>query len=368
MISTSKPLFGYKKYLFYLLGFIAGTMTLMSCAKQTYYIDTRTEQSSEGEYLIKWDVKPGMKGNVAIYASTDAGLYPQDPFTIEEISKETTVYTPSQNGYKQTYFLLVFNDLESRVASSRVIPTQGLVNLRDVGGYMTGGGEQMRWGRLYRSGDLHRMGEMDKYTLASLGIQSQYILSQSRVSPEDPIPVLGISSLNSQYIAPDVDIDFQQILDDIYAGELSKSGVKLFHNDVFNSIAFENPNQISAILHTLMDRDIYPVLLSDDLGKDRVAFVVMLVQHILGVSRADILNDYVLSNQLLPVDLLEPNGHDAPITIQEALTDFFRCEANQMNAIISEIENRYGSINRYLEEFLRFDAKEQALLRSVLLY
>lgn len=339
-----------------------------SCAKQAYYIDAKSEHKSSGEYLIQWDVRPGMVGEVAIYASKDAVLYPQEPFIVEDISKETTIYDSSDQGFSQTYFLLVFNNLESRVASSRIIPTQGIVNLRDVGGYMTGGGEQMRWGRLYRSGDLHRIKDMDRYTIASLGIQSHYILSPSRLSPNDPIPSLGISTLNSWYIAPDVEIDFQQTLDDIYSGKLSKNSITYFKKDIFNSIAFENPHQISMILHSLIDPNNYPVLLSDDLGKDRVAFIIMLVQHIMGVCRADIINEYVLSNQLLPVEILEPKGHKEPVAIQEALTEFFRCEANQINSIISEIENRYGSINNYLDQHLHFDAKDQAYLRQVLLY
>lgn len=349
--------------------YLIGMMVLgSSCAKQPYYIDARTEQQRMGEYVIQWDVRPGMEGQVAIYASSDASIYPQEPFVVESISKASTSYTTPEEGYAQTYFLLVFNGLDSRVATSRIIPTQGILNLRDAGGYMTGGGEQMKWGKLYRSGDLHRIGELDRLTIASLGIQNQYILSPSRITPADPVFDLGISTLNSWYIAPDVEVNFQETLNQIYREKLSDSGVKYFLKDLFTSIAFENPNQISVILHTLIDPNNYPILLSDDLGKDRVSFVVMLVQYMLGVSRADIINDYLLSNQLLPVEQLEPAGHNEPFATQEALTQYFKSEANQINSILNEIESRYGSVNKYLEEFLHFDMRDQAFLRRALLY
>lgn len=57
-----------------------------SCAKQAYYIDTHTRQDKEGDYLIQWQVYPGMDGQVAIYASSDANQYPDKPYTVEQIA------------------------------------------------------------------------------------------------------------------------------------------------------------------------------------------------------------------------------------------------------------------------------------------
>lgn len=76
----------------------------------------------------------------------------------------------------------------------------------------------------------------------------------------------------------------------------------MFYNDLFNSIAFENTQQLEPqVLHCYLTPPTTPLRSSDELGKDRVAFLTMLVQHIAGVSRSDILADYLLSNELLPV-------------------------------------------------------------------
>lgn len=340
----------------------------LSCARQPYYIDTHTQQDESGDFVIQWSVKPGMEGDVEIFASTDATQYPNQPFVTESIGKEITYYSSNGSIFTQVYFMMIFDGREMRIASSRTIPTNGILNFRDVGGYMTSTGEQVRWGRLYRSGDLWRLFQSDLPTIASLGIRKHYILSPSRVAQDNAIPQLGLSTLESRYIAPDNIIDFQDLLDQIYQGKFKPSEIQDMHKAVFRDIAFSNTDQISNVMHLLIDPNNYPVLLSDDLGKNRVAFIVMLVQNVLGVSKSDIINDYVLSNQNLPVQRLEPEGFLETQLVQEGLTDFFRCDPNHMNDIMDEIESRFGSISNYLQEYLDFDTRDQDQLRNILLY
>ncbi|MDO5016867.1 MAG: tyrosine-protein phosphatase [Porphyromonas sp.] len=360
-------------YVVWLLGVC---FALMSCARQNYYIDTRMQRSAEGNYVIQWQVNPGMDGHVAIYASQNADKYPDQPQAIEQIAKQVYHYnttpsstpssTPPSTPMQHTYFLLVFNSNEMRVVSNRTIPTVGILNFRDIGGYMTDNNEQVRWGMLYRSGDLWRSFEQDIPTIGSLGIRTQYIMSPSRIS-EIP-PQLGMSAIEQIYVGPEREIDFQHLIDNIYAGNRSRKEIKSMHKELLQNIAFDNPNQLRIILNELTEPGNYPVLLSDDLGKDRVAFVVFLVHHILGVSHSDAINDYVLSNENLPVSRLEPKGFTEPTEVQEALTEYFRCEPNHLNDLISEIQHRFGSISGYLEEFLHFDSKSQQKLRNILLY
>lgn len=335
-----------------------------SCAKQAYYIDTHTRQNKEGDYLIQWQVYPGMDGEVAIYASSDANQYPSEPFTIEQIA--TAQYQYSTEEVSHTYFLLVFNNRDMRVVTSRSIPTIGILNLRDIGGYMTYSGEQMRWGMIYRSGDLWRSFEQDIPTIAALRLRTQFTLSPSRIS-EQP-PKIGISAMEQIYIGPDKSIDFQHLIDHIYEGNSSRREIERMHKDILENIAFENPNQIRMLLDQLTNLTNYPILISDDLGKDRVAFITLLIHHILGVSKSDAISDYVLSNDHLPVSRLEPNGFTQSTKVQEALTEYFRCTPRQVNEIIDEIEKRYGSMDSYLTDFLHFSPQQQEKLRDILLY
>lgn len=336
-----------------------------SCSKQAYYIDTHTRQNTQGDYLIQWQVNPGSNGTVAIYASNNANQYPSEPYTVQKIAQEQYKYSGSE-AEMHTYFLLVFNDHDMRVVTSRTIPTAGILNLRDIGGYMTASGEQVRWGMIYRSGDLWRSYQQDIPYLASLGLHRQYILSPSRISEE--LPTLGLSGLVQVYIGPDKIINFQHLIDGIYAGKETQKETEEMHRDVMLNIAFDNPNQIRMVLNELLTPSNYPILLSDDLGKDRVAFVTFLIHYMLGVSRADAISDYVLSNENLPVSRLEPKGFTQSTKVQEALTEYFKCSPNHLNEILDEINKRYGSVDKYLADFLKFSQREQDKLRAIMLY
>lgn len=341
-------------------------VTTTSCAKQAYYIDAYSRQNAKGSHTIQWQINPGMNGEVAIYASESPNKYPDQPLVVEQIRKEIYHYDSPSGSYSHTYFLLVFNNSDMRVVTSRVIPTVGILNLRDAGGYMTASGEQMKWGMLYRSGDLWRSFEQDIPIIGTLGIRSQYIMSPSRIANYPP--QMGMSAIEQIQVEPDKEIDFQYLIDKIYDGERSSEEIKGMHREVLYNIAFDNPNQLRIILNEMTNPAKYPILLSDDLGKDRVAFVIFLIHHILGVSKSDAIVDYMMSNDNLPPNRLEPKGFTMPQGVQEALTEYFRCEPNQINELIDEIDRRYGSINNYLTDYLHFDESKQAAIRNILLY
>lgn len=351
----------------YLIPYLLTACALLtSCAKQAYYIDTHTSRGQDGNYVVQWQINPGMKGHVAIYASQDANFYPEQPNAIEQIEKEIYHYTTPSGTPQHTYFLLVFNDHDMRVVSSRTIPTIGVLNLRDRGGYMTTAGEQMRWGMIYTSGDLWRSFGQDLPAIATLGIRTQYILAPSDIA--DFAPTLGISDLEQIYVYPDSLIDESDIIKQIYEGKLSIKDVQKLRQSSLENLVLQNPNQIRIVLNELTDPSHYPVLLSDKLGRDGAAFVTLLIHHILGVSRSDAIADYLINNETLPANRLEPNGFTQPTRIQEALTEYFRSQPSQISKLIDRIEKEYGSLSNYITDQLRFDAQKQEQLRALLLY
>lgn len=60
---------------------------------------------------------------------------------------------------------------QTRAETIRQIPLQGAVNLRDVGGYRTWTGGQVRQGLVYRSDALSKLTAADVTTVAGLGLK-----------------------------------------------------------------------------------------------------------------------------------------------------------------------------------------------------
>ena len=44
---------------------------------------------------------------------------------------------------------------------NRVLDIEGGINFRDMGGYQTADGQNVKWGQIYRSGQLNRISEKD---------------------------------------------------------------------------------------------------------------------------------------------------------------------------------------------------------------
>ena len=341
-------------------------LSLTSCARKAYYdISTGADVADSGNYVVRWQVRPGMNGEVAIYASDDAGSYPTEPTKVEPIGKEWTTFASDGTYFTRHYFLLVFDDREVRVTGTRVIPTEGFSNLRDAGGYMTDQGYQMRWGRLYRGGRYRSLTPRDSLVISSIGLRHNVVLSDAY---SFVYLTNGIGNILQKDFAANTPVDYKSVLKRISDGAMSQEGVVLFVHDMFNSLAYENSEQLSAALHYLLDPDHYPVMISDEWGKDRTAFLIMLIQYSLGVSRSDILSDYLLSNALLPVEKLAPQGFRFAPGRQEALTEFFRCRPSDLLSIMTDIENKYGSIENYMDMVLDFDESDRIRLRELLLY
>src|ERR1700757_3836305 len=57
-------------------------------------------------------------------------------------------------------------------AARRVLPLEGSINFRDLGGYPTQDGRHVRWGKLYRAGNMGGLTAADCAYLADLNIRS----------------------------------------------------------------------------------------------------------------------------------------------------------------------------------------------------
>ena len=339
---------------------------LASCAKGGYYdIDTRTDIEKDGNTVIRWQVNPGMEGSVKIFASDNASSYPTVPVVTEQISKQFASIPFPGADYVTQYFLMVFDGKETRVVSSRTIPTRSFTNLRDIGGYMTKTGDQVRWGAIYRGNNLTELTSSDRRIASALGIRNQIYLQDDKDILPRSFPGRAMQSI---LLPPDVSTESDCVRRRILEGEMDQPAVIDAREDILSSYAFENPKQLSAALHFLLNEENYPILLSDTLGNGRVAFLTALIQSALGVPQREIIEDYMITNALLPISKLEPEGYKYPPLVQESLIEFYKNRPNDLQYIFYTINRRYGSVEKYLDKLLSFDHDDIEKLRSILLY
>jgi protein tyrosine/serine phosphatase len=104
-----------------------------------------------------------------------------------------------------------------------------------------------------------------------------------------------------------------------------------------------------------------PVLIHCAAGKDRTGLLAALTHSLLGVSRDDLISDYLLTNAAVDLEgraegiakkLTEMTGRPAS---HGAVVAFLGVEAEYLDGAFAEITARHGSLRAYLKQALGVD-------------
>ncbi len=183
----------------------------------------------------------------------------------------------------------------------RHIPFEGCFNFRDIGGYPAANGRTVRWGLYYRAGRQDRMTAADLQQAQELGIQTQIDLRKSdEISDQGRGP---IGSMGARYVhlpvIPDGGTDQLARL----VGDTGISGKRYLGYLEFGGDTWLKMFEIFA------EPGDHPIVIHCTAGKDRTGVSTAFLLSVLGVDRALIEADYLLTNRDVPrqVDFLEAN-------------------------------------------------------------
>jgi protein-tyrosine phosphatase len=252
----------------------------------------------------------------------------------------------------------------SEVITSRVIEFEGADNFRDLGGYESRFGGTVRWGRVFRSGILHRMSASDLDRLRDLGLRRVYDLRSEIEFHDDPdpvpainVPVLGRFIAESGGGPPEL------------SGVVGHDGgVEFMRNMNLNILEWGGP-EVGRVISGLADDEALPALFHCTAGKDRTGIIAALLLEVLGVDRDTVLDDFTLTDQLRgPIEesaaFQRMLSHGMPA---EAAAGALGAPRHMMGDVLVELDARYGGAERYLVEQAGVDADVPARLRELLL-
>jgi protein-tyrosine phosphatase len=129
-----------------------------------------------------------------------------------------------------------------------------------------------------------------------------------------------------------------------------------------------NADYFIKLFDILLNEKNYPVVLSCFLGKDRAAIASALILLALGVNDDVILDDFLISNDLIDYRSLFWNADAYNYDIQEAITALYSAHKETLEGTLKAIELNYGSVDNYLEKELHLNHKKREKLKSILLY
>ncbi|MFD3695985.1 tyrosine-protein phosphatase [Streptomyces sp. NPDC058646] len=257
------------------------------------------------------------------------------------------------------------------------IPLQGAVNVRDLGGYRTYTGGQVRRELVYRGDALSKLTAADLGTVAGLRLKKvvdfripmelQYDgpdkLPAGLTPTARPVSDLGLYGTLVGAISSGDPVKQEQML--------GGGKAEAYMRDIYRTFVTgpENRAQFAATLREIADGEQGPLLYHCTSGKDRTGWMSYVLLRALAVPEATAEQDYLASNTFraaydaqLRAGLKQSGRMQNPdllIPLQEVRQDY-------LDAATARMEAEYGGFYGYLTEGLGLDLRTLARLQDKL--
>ena len=218
----------------------------------------------------------------------------------------------------------------------RLVRLEGSVNFRDLGGWRTGDGRRLRYGRLFRSDALHCLSDADLVRLRDdLGLRTQIDLRASHeVESEGRGPLAG----------PPVAYHHLPFFDGVRsAGERPAASLA----ELYFAMLRYARRPIASALETLAASD-GACVFHCAAGKDRTGVLAAVVLGALGVADEDIVEDYAYTRRVLPRILERLRASESyQHVFTELPPDTLHAEPATMEALLGLARREWGSLGEY---------------------
>ena len=178
--------------------------------------------------------------------------------------------------------------------TERHLPLEGCLNLRDLGGYLTSEEREVRWGCLYRSGELCTLTDADIEEVSRMGIEVVVDLRNEweRAARPDRLPP-GVELIErmSPAALDRLDPTLEEL---IAAGDIPVKDDE-YITGVYIDLLDRLVPEIRLILEMAVHATERPMLFHCAAGKDRTGIVAAVLLGVLGVPDETIIEDYELT-------------------------------------------------------------------------
>lgn len=235
---------------------------------------------------------------------------------------------------------------------------QGASNFRDLGGYLTANGQRVRRGQVFRSDHLAGLSTADVAQLQALGVGHSLDFRGVAEYTATPYDIPGVQRV-ALAIEPTVVARMQALV--AQGIEPTTEETVELMRETYRDFVNRNADTFGRFIKHLLEQPT-PQVFHCTAGKDRTGFAAALLLSALGVDRAAIEHDYLLTNQLYRRDpRLEGKG---PAHVMKVL---WQVQPEFLHAAYEAVDAQHGGMQNYLHGAIGLSPQELAELRSLLL-
>lgn len=249
---------------------------------------------------------------------------------------------------------------------SRVIPMEGVLNVRELGGLPLKNGRMVRHGSLIRTGRLSDMTEKDRETLRRHGLRTIIDMRNNQEVFEHPDPELegvkwiqlsifpgGAAGISREDNGETLEDKAVRLAEMYAGGKARKLLLTMYPRMVGEEFCVA---QIRRFFELLLEHEEGAVAWHCTSGKDRTGLTCALLLYVLGAEWETILEDYLYTNDQIAnyrnalLDKLRQRGID-----EEKIQQIYYLETvdvSYLESCLEVIREMYGSLDRFIEEQL----------------
>lgn len=255
--------------------------------------------------------------------------------------------------------------------SKRWLPLEGATNFRDIGGYRADDGRSVKWGMVYRSDRLSRLTEHDLARLSELGLKQLFDLRtpEEQASQPNRLPVGDPPEVVPLPVSPEANGELEELMrvgriwEKIDATDISAEDTRQVMCRFYRSYVVDHTAEYGSFLRRLAEAGRHPALVHCAAGKDRTGVAAALLLRVLGVSHAQILDDYQLTNRVVGTWGREMHDGELPAHVSVVIG----ANPDFLTAALEAMDRLCGSFEAYLREALGVGDDVRSELRAALL-
>lgn len=260
----------------------------------------------------------------------------------------------------------------------RLLPLEGAINVRDIGGYKTKDGRRVKWNTLFRGDQLNTLTKKDILLLENKNVKTiiDYRSPEERklrpnkfIGTVENIIVCNPNSVMAEAAGKAVDISEENrlLVEALENGNIPEEDIKdntkkAIENYRKMVVEKESIAAFSKMLKVLSCPSVGNSLQHCRGGKDRTGVGVGILLKLLGVDEQTVLEDYELThivrkerNDLKMKQYRELTDNPQHLAYLEALIS---TKKEFLQASFDEINNYYGSFNIFIKEAMRLTENE----------